>query len=323
MNLCNRITYFFHSLCPHSPMKRKYIHTENTFSKSKINLDEVTNISTSNSTTEAMYFQTLNIIPFWNNNYKGKDINILVVDSGAFQDHKEFMVNGHSKIKPFDTDQLDDQVDHGTDVVSVIVGNKEGIAPESQVYVGKLFQNGQLQIKLLEDILNDAVNYNNGKDFKDCFQILNLSLDISNLDESTKLNITNSLDKLSKQGIFIFVAAGNDSIVSNDVNDAPFPANLSSVIPVASISYLNRLSYFSNWWPTIKIAAPGEGIVTANNKGDFEKTYGTSIATPIVSAGAALVLQKYWNKFKTLNSLEDRRNLMIYYLTNDLRYPTF
>ena len=83
----------------------------------------------------------------------------------------------------------------------------------------------------------------------------------------------------------IVAAVGNDSYVNVPIYPAAYPG----VIGVGSIDNFFEHSYFSNEGSFVDIAAPGEYIYsTVGNSWGYKS--GTSMATPFVSATAALIL---------------------------------
>lgn len=126
--------------------------------------------------------------------------------------------------------------------------------------------------------------------------------------ESTGANVTNNsfyLDpafisaSLSSKfqdtynnGIVHFAGAGNEP-----TEPVAYPANLSSVNAVSSISWEGQLSPFSSFGPEIMFAAPGSQIRTTDrtgpigwDPGDYVIADGTSFASPMAAGVAALIL---------------------------------
>ncbi len=90
-------------------------------------------------------------------------------------------------------------------------------------------------------------------------------------------------------GILFVAAAGNDG--TNNDTTAEYPANYTSpnVISVAASTKTNALADFSNYGATtVDIAAPGVSIVSTTPGNTYSTYSGTSMATPHVSAVAAL-----------------------------------
>ncbi len=104
---------------------------------------------------------------------------------------------------------------------------------------------------------------------------------------STGQSIFNAANSL---GIVLVAAAGNDN------TSAPFyPAAFNNVISVGATDATDAKSSFSNYGTTIDVMAPGSGIYStlSGNGSEYGTLSGTSMACPLVSALAALVLDEF------------------------------
>ncbi len=94
------------------------------------------------------------------------------------------------------------------------------------------------------------------------------------------------LDAARKKGILVVSSAGNFPEERDQ-----FPAAHDSVLAVAGLNHENQKMERSNYGPFVSLSAPGTDIVSAGVLSDdaYEKKDGTSQATAIVAAAAALV----------------------------------
>jgi thermitase len=104
-----------------------------------------------------------------------------------------------------------------------------------------------------------------------------------------------ALERASKKGILVVVAAGNSG-ENNDTVDSPtYPASydLPNIIAVAATNIHNDVLPISNYGATkVHVAAPGESIFSTMPKGRYGYNTGTSQATAFVSGVAALLLSE-------------------------------
>ncbi|EPD51260.1 hypothetical protein HMPREF1210_01858 [Paenisporosarcina sp. HGH0030] len=97
--------------------------------------------------------------------------------------------------------------------------------------------------------------------------------------------------------VLIIAAAGNERSY-----ELSYPAALDGVIGVSATDSNDEITDFSNYGSYIDLAAPGEGIFSSLSGSKYGAMDGTSMAAPVVSGVAALVLSK--NPLLTSDQLE-------------------
>lgn len=104
----------------------------------------------------------------------------------------------------------------------------------------------------------------------------------SSITEQEVINLATEL------GSCVIAAAGN-----NNSEIAFYPASYQNVLSVAASGAEDRRAYFSNYFGTVDVIAPGIDIISTIAGGGYAKWRGTSMATPIVAGIAAMVKMKY------------------------------
>jgi subtilisin family serine protease len=98
--------------------------------------------------------------------------------------------------------------------------------------------------------------------------------------------MTSAISYANKQGVICVASAGNSG---EDV--VVYPAGIRGVMGVASTSYTDARSSFSNYGSDVWVAAPGEAIISTFPYGTYSANWGTSFSAPFVSGTAALLVQ--------------------------------
>lgn len=248
--------------------------------------------------------------------YTGKSIGIAVLDTGIYP-HEDFIFpsNRIAAFKDFvhhHKNAYDDN-GHGTHVCGIIAGNGyhsqgkyAGIAPEAHLIVGKILDsdgNGAIStiLNAIRWIIDHRQDYN--------IRILNISVgsESTEIDEEKSI-LVQSVNAAWDNGIVVVVAAGNNGPRRMSVTS---PGISRKVITVGSsddhkaiLLGGSRIHHYSGRGPTKHLipkpdlVAPGSGILSCappsyNNSIGYTIRSGTSMATPLVSGGAALLLEKH------------------------------
>jgi serine protease len=96
------------------------------------------------------------------------------------------------------------------------------------------------------------------------------------------------LQTAEQLGALIVAAAGNNGSFQKF-----YPAGYLPALSVAAITSLDRKTSFSNYHPSVDISAPGNDILATVPNNRYQSMDGTSMAAPIVSAIAAMVIAKF------------------------------
>lgn len=237
----------------------------------------------------------------WRSGIRGKGITIAVLDTGTTL-HPDFegrMVGFHDFINQ--QKEAYDDFGHGTHVSGILCGAGKvqpgycGIAPEAEfVSLKVLDRNGNGRRK---DVINGIYwTIDNRKTYR--IRIMNISVGTVREGDAMDEQLIKAVEDAWDAGIVVVVAAGN---LGPQPQTITAPGNSRKVITVGSSD--ERKPFFSGRGPTRccvckpDIVAPGSDIISCSNQFGKGRPYycrksGTSMATPMVSGAAALLLSK-------------------------------
>ncbi len=229
----------------------------------------------------------------WRGGVTGRGVKVLVLDQGVDLSHPEFL--GKNIIAKDFTDtkislgvpypEYDDS-GHGTHVAATILGRTLGVAPDAELYVGKvcraLCATGHTVVEAIEWGLEEGVD------------VINMSFSLDHFSHELGEHI---FLKVEEQGVVAVAAAGNRD-GSGDQKIA-FPGAQNFVLTVGAMNAKGHPADFSNPGDKLDLIAPGVGVVSAtrsNTGGDVrEKMNGSSMAAPHVTGVVALLLSRNVN----------------------------
>ncbi|MCP4960968.1 MAG: S8 family serine peptidase [Actinomycetia bacterium] len=211
---------------------------------------------------------------------------VAVLDTGIRGTHEDLvgvLVDGADFVSGSGSGLIPDHF-HGSHVAGVVgaaTGNAKGIEAAA---VGV----GVMPVRVLDssgsgsstNVANGIIwAVDNGAD------VINLSLGST----SNSTTVESAIDYATANNVVVVAASGNSG---NLGNPTMYPAALDSVLSVGAIDESKARADFSGYGNWLDVVAPGVSVLSLHNGGDSDYAYanGTSMASPHVSAAAALVL---------------------------------
>ncbi len=189
---------------------------------------------------------------------KGAGVKVAVLDTGISQYHPD-RGNVVGSVSFVTDEAVEDFHGHGTHTSGTIAAADNdigvvGVAPQADLLVAKVLSNaGVGDTSWVISGIEWAVN-NNAK-------VISMSLGSDEYSAALETACDNAL----AAGVLLVAAAGND-----DVNTLSYPAALSSVISVAAVDQNKNKASFSNFGPTIALAAPGVSVYSTVPVGSYD-----------------------------------------------------
>lgn len=211
----------------------------------------------------------------------GHRVKVGVIDTGVDFGHPDLRhsllrgINLISRSKmPYDDNG------HGTHIAGTIAAANQmqgmiGVAPRALIAPVKAFDhNGSAFVS--DIILGIEWCVRNGMD------VINMSFGMKTRSKALLGAVTNAYNA----GVIIVASSGNDG----KLRSVDYPARYPQTISVGATNRLRRIASFSNRGPYIDIYAPGDKIMSAWLRGNYNEMSGTSMATSHVSGAIALLL---------------------------------
>ncbi|WP_139892164.1 S8 family serine peptidase [Bacillus sp. D386] len=222
----------------------------------------------------------INMPKAWDKSKGSSSIIVAVIDNGMQTNHPDLKGKITKQKNIVRNNSTITSAAHGTHVAGIIAATQNtigisGVAPKVKIMPVQVFNGQYADAYSIGDGIIYAVN--NGA------RVLNLSFG----SYSYSSYVDSAVAYAHSKGAIIIAAAGNDS-----TSYTSYPAALNHVLAVSSTNKKDSDSYFSNFGNYINYSAPGEDIYSTVNGSSYEYMDGTSMAAPLVSGVAALMLSK-------------------------------
>lgn len=249
----------------------------------------------------------------------GKGVTVAVIDSGVDPDNPDLkgrVLPGKDLAPDQPGDEHTDYDGHGTGMAGLIAGTGAygggqgafGLAPGAKILPIRMpdsdtSANQAESDKQFDKVAPEAIRYAADAGA----QVINISLGHT----KGSPQLTDAVKYALAKGSLIFAAVGNSGTTTNQVE---YPAATPGVVGVAAIGKNLRRTAESEYGPQVDMAAPGEDMLHAcGSKTGLCESHGTSDATALASASAALI----WSKHPTWTN-----NQVLRVMLNTIGAPT-
>ncbi|MFD0003531.1 type VII secretion-associated serine protease mycosin [Streptomyces sp. NPDC127178] len=217
---------------------------------------------------------------------KGEGVTVAVIDSGVDDTNPDLrgqVLEGKDFAPDSPGDQHTDRSGHGTGMAGLIAGTGEsgggdgafGLAPRAKILPIRVSMNAAVFPKAIRYAVDAGA------------KVINISMaggGSAEWDEESE-----AVKYAVSKGALIFAGVGNDGDSS-----LAYPAATPGVVGVGAIGQDLRKTDESQYGPQVDLAAPGADMVAAcTTETGLCKSHGTSDATAIASASAALIWSKH------------------------------
>ncbi|MGW1891691.1 type VII secretion-associated serine protease mycosin [Streptomyces sp. NPDC002004] len=250
--------------------------------------------------SEQWYLDAMKAEQMWETS-TGKGVTVAVIDTGvdpSNPDLKGRILRGKDYAKGSPGDQHTDYQGHGTGMAGLIAGTGAygggkgsfGVAPDAKIFPIRLPDATKAANQLESDeefdkAVSQAIRYAADAGIK----VINISQATSEGSPRMTAAVKYALNK----NALIFAGVGNNGQAGNEVM---YPAATPGVVGVAAVGKNLHKTAESEFGPQVDMAAPGDEMVHAcGGKTGLCKSHGTSDATAIASASAALIWSKHSN----------------------------
>ena len=200
---------------------------------------------------------------------------VAILDSkkfGLLLNQSTVAILDQSTVAILDTLNVPSDFGHGTMVAGLI----HLVAPTAGIMPLKAFRSdGSASLSDIVSAVYYAVDHQ--------AKVINMSF--SSPLASTSLAA--AIQYATSHNVICIASGGNDG-----KRETVYPAAIPGVIGVGSTTALDKRSFFSNYgYPSVRMAAPGEALITTYPGNNYAGVWGTSFSAALTSGAVALLLQ--------------------------------
>ncbi|PFB77359.1 serine protease, partial [Bacillus thuringiensis] len=133
--------------------------------------------------------------------------------------------------------------------------------------------------------INYAVNWRgpNGE------KVRVISMSLSGKEDNPELH--QAVKNAVNNDVLVVCAAGNGGDNNQNTDELSYPGAYQEVVEVGAVDLNKKIAVFSESNKNVDLVGPGVGILSTYKGGGYATLSGTSMATPHISGGAALIIK--------------------------------
>ena len=269
----------------------------------RVELFDIDPLTNDPQVAKQWYLENINAPTLWASSYDGSGVKVALIDSGVLYTHEDLAganVTGRNfcggvtdGVLQYTDRYTDTNANgHGTAVTGIIAARRNnsigvaGLLENVQILSLRCFSPNNTSPENVRGNYVDTIISAVGYAMEQEVDVINMSLGVRQEVPTLESNLRDAANAV----IILVASAGNYG--TSDPNAVVYPASYDFVVSVAATRSDNLVTSTSQKNNQVTIAAPGNAIYSTSNNGSYAELSGTSLASPIAAALAAVVKQK-------------------------------